>query len=221
MKSPALTALKKVLRENPAPAVAPRPAPVAPPPEPEPEVDDATLFAQATRGVQRIEATPPPAPPARPRTDPNLLRRRAAAVAEEAPNTPVSDTAALLHAVSPEEALGFARSGVQARVLAKLKQGQPHWQAAVDLHGCTVDAAREAVLALVRDARQENLQSVKIVHGKGLQNGQPLLKTCVNGWLRQLPDVLAFVSALPRDGGTGAVYVLLKRRREDEEKVVK
>ncbi|MCC2636904.1 MAG: Smr protein [Moraxellaceae bacterium] len=214
MKSPALTALKKVLRENPVPPAAPK-APLAPPPKPEPEVDDATLFAQATRGVQRIEAELPPAPPARPRTDANLLRRRAAAVAEDAPNTPVSDTAALLHAVSPEETLGFARSGVQARVLAKLKQGQPHWQAAVDLHGCTVDAARDAVLALVREARQENLQCVKIVHGKGLQNGQPLLKTCVNGWLRQLPDVLAFVSALPRDGGTGAVYVLLKRRRED------
>ena len=52
---------------------------------------------------------------------------------------------------------------------------------------------------------------IKIVHGKGLQNGQPLIKTCVNGWLRQIPQVLAFVSALPRDGGTGAAYVLLKK----------
>ncbi|MDF2445677.1 MAG: Smr protein [Moraxellaceae bacterium] len=213
MKSPALSELKKTLRENPAPP-APKPATVVPQAPPEPEVDDATLFAQATRGVRRIEAeSPPPPTPAKP--DANVLRRRAAAVAEDAPNAPISDTAALLHAVAPEETLSFARNGVQARVMQKLKQGQPHWQAAVDLHGCTVDAAREAVLTIISDGRREGLQVVKIVHGKGLMNGQPLLKTCVNGWLRQLPDVLAFVSSLPRDGGTGAVYVLLKRRRED------
>ncbi|MFZ5561215.1 MAG: Smr/MutS family protein [Pseudomonadota bacterium] len=208
MKNPALTELKKTLRENPAPVV-----PKTPPPPPEPEVDDATLFAQATQGARRIESDAAPAAPRRP--DANVLRRRAAAVAEEAPNAPISDTAALMHAVTPEEALSFARSGVQPRVMQKLKQGQPQWQAAVDLHGCSIDAAREAVLTLVREARQEGLQALKIVHGKGLMHGQPLLKTCVNGWLRQLPDVLAFASSLPRDGGTGAVYVLLKRRREE------
>lgn len=215
MKSPALTELKKVLQDSaptpatPKPAPAPSAAPVAE------EVDDATLFTAATRGVRRIESdAPPPAPPRKP--DANVLRRRAAAVAEETPNTPISDAAALAHAVSPEEPLSFARNGVQPRVLQKLKQGQPYWQAAVDLHGCSVDEAREAVLSLVHDARKEGLQSVKIVHGKGPLQGQPLLKTCVNGWLRQLPDVLAFVSALPRDGGTGAVYVLLRRRREEE-----
>lgn len=216
MKSPALSELKKALRDAPAPAPAakkPAPTPAAPA---EPEVDDATLFAQATRGVKRIQAEAPPPPPAR-RPDANTLRRRAAAVAEEAPGAPISDTAALMHVAGPEEALSFARNGVQLRVLQKLRQGQPHWQAAVDLHGATVDEAREAVLELVREARKEGLQTLKVVHGKGLMNGQALLKTCVNGWLRQLPDVLAFVSALPRDGGAGAVYVLLKRRREDEE----
>lgn len=214
MKSPALTQLKKVLREEPpAPPVK---APVAAPAPPaEPEVDDATLFAQATRGVKRMQAeAPPPAPPIR-RPDGNVLRRRAAAVAEEAPGAPVSDTAAMMHAVGPEEALAFARNGVQQRVLQKLRAGQMPWQAAVDLHGCTVDEAREAVLAIVREGHQEGLQVVKVVHGKGLMNGQALLKTCVNGWLRQLPEVLAFASCLPRDGGTGAVYVLLRRRRED------
>ncbi|MDF3030897.1 MAG: mismatch repair protein MutS [Moraxellaceae bacterium] len=214
MKSPALTELKKTLRENPAPAAPTPKAPAPAAPAPEPEIDDATLFAQATRGVQRIASDAPPPAAAR-RPDANVLRRRAAAVAEDAPNAPISDTAALMHAVTPEESLAFARNGVQQRVMQKLRQGQPHWQAAVDLHGCSVDEARDAVLTLLRDARQEGLQAVKIVHGKGLMQGQPLLKTCVNGWLRQLPDVLAFASALPRDGGTGAVYVLLKRKRED------
>ncbi|HET8729674.1 MAG TPA: Smr/MutS family protein [Moraxellaceae bacterium] len=213
MKSPALTALKKALKD--APVTVPK-KPVAPAVSaPEPEVDDKTLFAQATRGVTRIEAeTPPPAAIRKP--DEATLRRRAAAVAEDAPGATISDTAALMHVAGPEEALSYARNGVQLRVLQKLRQGQPHWQAAVDLHGCSVDEARDAVLALLREAQKDGLQVVKVVHGKGLMNGQPLLKTCVNGWLRQLPEVLAFVSALPRDGGAGAVYVLLKRPRAQE-----
>lgn len=216
MKNPLLSQLRQQLRESPPEPPRPAPKPALPEKPAEPEVDDATLFAEATRGARRLPAdAPPPAPPRR-KPDANTLHRRAAATAEDNPDSPISDTAALLHAVGPEEALSHARNGVQQRVMQKLKQGQPAWQAAVDLHGCTVDEARESLLALVRDARRDGLQVVKVVHGKGLMQGQALLKTCVNGWLRQLPDVLAFVSALPRDGGTGAVYVLLKRRREED-----
>ncbi len=216
MKDPALTELRKQLRESaPAPA-APKPAAKPAAPKPEEQVDDATLFARATQGVKRMQADAPPATIIQ-RPDANTLRRRAAAVAEEAATGPISDTAALMHAVAPEETLSFARNGIPPRALQKLKQGQQPWQAAVDLHGCSMDAARDAVLKLVAESRKEGLTLVKIVHGKGLMHGQPLLKTCVNGWLRQIPEVLAFVSALPRDGGTGAVYVQLKRRRETGE----
>lgn len=216
MKDPLLTRLRQELRESAPTPARPAPKPAAPEKPAEPEVDDATLFARATQGARRLSTDAPPPVAPRRKPDANTLHRRAAATAEDNPDSPISDTAALLHAVGPEEALSHARNGVQQRVIQKLKQGQPAWQAAVDLHGCTVDEAREAMLALVRDARRDGLQVVKIVHGKGLMQGQALLKTCVNGWLRQLPDVLAFVSALPRDGGTGAVYVLLKRRREED-----
>lgn len=212
MKDNLLSQLRRQLRENPPEPV--RQAPKPPPTPVEEELDDATLFAQATRGVSRLTADAPTIPPKRQqKPDANILRRRAAAVAEENNSGPISDTAALMHTANPEETLSYARNGVQLRALQKLKQGQPHWQAAVDLHGCTMDQAREAVLTLVSEAFQEGLQAIKIVHGKGLTQGQPLLKTCVNGWLRQLPEVLAFVSALPKDGGTGAVYVLIKRNR--------
>lgn len=212
MKDPALTELRKRLRES-TPSPAPLPAAKPAPKPAEESVDDATLFARATRGVQRMQAEAPPPAAKRQRPDANTLRRRAAAVEEEVVNGPISDAAALMHAVAPEEFLSFARNGVQARALQKLKQALQPWQAAVDLHGCSVDAARDAVLRLVAESHQEGLSVIKIVHGKGLMHGQPLLKTCVNGWLRQIPEVLAFVSTLPRDGGTGAVYVLLKQRR--------
>lgn len=216
MKSPLLNELRKTLRETPAPAPAKKPVPAAST-RVEEEVDDATLFARATRGVQRLQSEPPPAPSAPRKPDASALHRRATATAEDAADLPVSDTEALLHSVGPEDSLAFARNGISPKALQKLKQGQQPWQAAVDLHGCSVDAARDAVLALLQEAAREGLQVVKIVHGKGLQNGQPLIKTCVNGWLRQLPEVLAFTSALPRDGGTGAVYVLLKRRRAESD----
>jgi DNA-nicking Smr family endonuclease len=54
---------------------------------------------------------------------------------------------------------------------------------------------------------------VRIIHGKGNTSlgKMPVLKGRVNSWLRQKNEVLAFCSARPNDGGTGAVYVLLKR----------
>ncbi len=53
---------------------------------------------------------------------------------------------------------------------------------------------------------------MRIIHGKGYRSGArgPLLKIAVNLWLRRHPDVMAFTSARPIDGGTGAVYVLLR-----------
>ncbi len=63
------------------------------------------------------------------------------------------------------------------------------------------------------DALRDRLQCVRVIHGKGLRSGArgPVLKLSVNRWLRQWDDVLAFVSAPARDGGTGALYVLLRR----------
>ena len=52
---------------------------------------------------------------------------------------------------------------------------------------------------------------MKIIHGKGIDS---ILKTCVNGWLRQIPEVLAFCSAPAAQGGNGAVLVLLKKREK-------
>ncbi len=54
---------------------------------------------------------------------------------------------------------------------------------------------------------------MKIIHGKGLRSGAegPILKRLVDGMLRQRADVLAFASAKPAKGGTGAVIVLLRQ----------
>lgn len=210
MKDPLLTQLRQQLKKEAATAPTTAPSRPAATPLPMPEEDEATLFARATAGARRLITDA--VPPARQRPDPNARLRRAAAVAEREEHGPLSDAAALVHDTTPEAQLAWARNGVQARQVQKLQQGKLPWQAAVDLHGCTVDQAREAVLQLIAEARRQQHNVVKVVHGKGHVRGEALLKTFVNGWLRQLPDVLAFVSAQPRDGGTGAVYVLLTRQ---------
>ncbi|MHB8407495.1 MAG: Smr/MutS family protein [Acidiferrobacterales bacterium] len=109
--------------------------------------------------------------------------------------------------------LAFVRSGVSQRVWRKLRRGQYAIQAQLDLHGRVVAEARELVADFLRDARTKGRRCVRIIHGKGLssEGKLPVLKGKVNSWLRQKDEVLAFCSAPRRDGGTGAVYVLLRR----------
>ncbi|MHB8346716.1 MAG: Smr/MutS family protein [Acidiferrobacterales bacterium] len=111
------------------------------------------------------------------------------------------------------EELAFVRPGVPQRVWRKLRRGQYVIQAQLDLHGCIVAVARELVAGFLRDARASGKRCVRIIHGKGLssEGKLPVLKGKVNSWLRQKDEVLAFCSAPRQDGGTGAVYVLLRR----------
>ncbi len=116
--------------------------------------------------------------------------------------------------VESGEELLFAAPGVQLRLMKRLKQGHVPWESGLDLHGYTIDQARDEVSRFLRDAARQRMRCVIIVHGKAhTQTGQaPLIKSYVNEWLRRSPGVLAFCSAQQRDGGTGALYVLLKRR---------
>ena len=117
-------------------------------------------------------------------------------------------------AVSTDSTLSFSQSGVPHKRLCQLKRGDIPWEARLDLHGYRPDAARDALCAFIEHQHQRGKRSLLIIHGKGSHLGQaPILKNHVNHWLQQLPLVLAFHSALPRDGGTGALYVLLKRER--------
>ncbi|RVU30934.1 Smr/MutS family protein [Neptunomonas marina] len=117
--------------------------------------------------------------------------------------------------VESEEELLFAAPGVQIRVMKRLRKGHIPWEAGIDLHGMTIDTARDELSHFIRDAQRNSCRAVLVVHGKAFsQSGQkPILKSYVNDWLRQLPQVLAFCSAQARDGGTGALYVLIKQNR--------
>jgi len=116
-------------------------------------------------------------------------------------------------AVGSEESLAFKRSGIQERLFSRLRSGRMHIEAELDLHGMTISVAHEALAKFIHDCKHYEIRCTRIIHGKGWgsKHHKPVLKTKLNSWLQQTDDVLAFCSAPIEDGGTGAVYVLLRR----------
>jgi DNA-nicking Smr family endonuclease len=111
--------------------------------------------------------------------------------------------------------LSFCRAGIQKNIFKKLKKGQYSIGAELDLHGHTRPEAKIALAKFIQLSRENNIRCIRIIHGKGYgsNNQGPKLKPMVNKWLQQRNEILAFCSARPIDGGTGAVYVLLKSLR--------
>ncbi|MBA4501908.1 Smr/MutS family protein [Marinobacterium marinum] len=183
------------------------------------ESNDDLDFSSAMQGVKPLShdrhvATKTLKPSLKAARDQTSRYRRAAA-AEEIEQVIDGLSSEAKEIIDSQDELLFAAPGVQLRLLKRLRQGHIHWEAGLDLHGYSVDQARDELSTFIRDAARQQMRAVIVVHGKAFtQPGQPaLLKSCVNDWLRQLDPVLAFCSAQPKDGGTGAVYVLLRRER--------
>jgi len=111
-----------------------------------------------------------------------------------------------------DEDLHYLRSGHSPDILNRLRKG--HWpvQAAIDLHGLVSDEARRYVSTFITDCKQAGIRCVRIVHGKGLSspNQAPVLKQKLRGWLMQKDEVIAYVQAGQKEGGSGALVVLIK-----------
>jgi DNA-nicking Smr family endonuclease len=109
-------------------------------------------------------------------------------------------------------------SGVDRNTMRRLKRGQLPIQDHIDLHGLTQKDAETRVREFLVNSQARGLQCVLIVHGRGLNSPDniPILKERLPVWLNRGPArkiVKAFSSARPYDGGTGAIYVLLRRHR--------
>ena len=113
---------------------------------------------------------------------------------------------------SGADVLSFHRPGVRTRTLKHLRRGLYPIEGELDLHGLTQTAARDYLADFLEHSRNAGHRCVRVVHGKGYRSGArgPILKIAVNAWLKRHTDVMAFTSARAIDGGTGAVYVLLR-----------
>jgi len=110
-----------------------------------------------------------------------------------------------------EDGSSHRKNGIQLRTLQKLKRGRFVIGAQLDLHNMTVETARSVLLDFIADAQAEAVEAVRIIHGKGLRSGNgPRLKNMARQVLRDHPQVRAYASCKPPDGGDGAVDVLLK-----------
>jgi len=169
--------------------------------------NDARLFRKATAGARPLKQD---------RRAPSNRRRRP--VASQRRRDEQAVLASLLSDeyqpdVETSDDLLFTRPGLQQRVIRQLRRGQIAVEGELDLHGHTVPEAREALVLFLHRAQRAGKRCVRVIHGKGhgTAGKLPVLKGKVNSWLRQRDSVLAFCSARPQDGGTGAVYILLKR----------
>ena len=115
--------------------------------------------------------------------------------------------------VGAETTLAYNIPNLPQKRLLALRKGKIPRQGRLDLHGLTVAQAQDKLVQFITQHCQMGNRCVLIIHGKGSPKGEaPVLKNHVYHWLTQMNDILAIHSALPRDGGAGALYVLLRNK---------
>lgn len=174
--------------------------------------DDKNLFRQEMRNVKPLDkANKNPCTRGKIPTPHATIKK----IVQEPEKTPSHYYSNYVHdPVNATAILSFHQSGIPSKRFKELKQGTIRYDGRLDLHGLTLDLAGDTLFHFIEKHIQAEHRCVLIIHGKGGKHGEaPILKNRVNLWLRQISDVLAFHSALPKDGGSGAVYVLLKRLR--------
>ncbi|HEY6529990.1 MAG TPA: DNA endonuclease SmrA [Cellvibrionaceae bacterium] len=120
--------------------------------------------------------------------------------------------------LAPLDIMSFMRPGVQKGVFRSLRLGKYPIDARLDLHKLTADQARLEVYQFIQDCLANEVRTALITHGKGEgRESAALLKSCVNYWLPQIPQVLAFHTAQKQHGSYGATYVLLKKSERQKQ----
>ncbi|SRR6056297_1896262 len=168
--------------------------------------DERALFRAEIGQVKRVRSHRDHSRPDAPKPVPVQRQQDEQAVLDELAHGPVD-----FSQVETGEEISYLRPGLQRRLLTRLRRG--HWrvQDEIDLHEMNVAVASQSMREFLEHSRKAGLTCIKIIHGKGLRSGPggPQLKRLAAGLLARHSRVCAFASAPPRDGGTGAVYVLL------------
>ncbi|MBY0378003.1 MAG: Smr/MutS family protein [Gammaproteobacteria bacterium] len=167
--------------------------------------EDKRLFAEAMAATQPLSSKKQIKESKKLEDKQNLAYRRYQA-------SKTSPAAELAPLVSAETPLLFQRATISDKKFSALQQGLFPNPPILDLHGLKEDEAMTKLKDFIYESHQKKIKVVLIVHGKGNRNtlNAPILKNAVNMQLRHLEIVLAFCSARSEEGGTGAIYVLLK-----------
>lgn len=176
--------------------------------------EDKALFRDHMRAVKPLnektkrvksEVTPPTVKPKR-RNNPYTVNKPVITKKEYYLSDFITDT------VLSDTVLSYCDPGIPYKRFRELKNGEIPWESRLDLHGLKTEAARESLSHFINTQAHDNKRCLLIIHGKGGHQGAPpVIKNLVNRWLPQFDEILAFHSAQAKDGGRGAVYVLLKK----------
>jgi DNA-nicking Smr family endonuclease len=108
-----------------------------------------------------------------------------------------------------------SHAGLDGTTRRKLAKGDLPVDARIDLHGCSALQAERRLKSFILDSARSAYRCVLVITGKG-NKGEGVLRRHVPFWLKQSPladHVLAIATAKPKDGGSGAIYVMLRRSR--------
>lgn len=169
---------------------------------------DAALFDAAMKDVAPLEPRKRKAAKAKPAAKP---------VERPKPAPPAAPPPAVKPAKTP--LVAGTSADTDARTMLRLKRGRIRPEGRLDLHGMTQDAAWRALTGFVAHAQREARRCVIVVTGTGrYREGAGVLRAQVPKWLSVPPlrdHVIGFATAQPADGGDGALYVLLRRKRAE------
>ena len=179
---------------------------------------DADLFATAVDGVRTLHGKGrdvPVPPPTRPVARPEAL---------DDPLRDFMDGKVEFSLEFTDEYLQGHVVGLDAQVINKMRAGEFSSEAHLDLHGLNAAQAWEALVGFFRSAYHKNLRCVLVVPGRGLNSpgGSGVLRERLQTWFTQAPFkyvILAFCTALPRHGGAGALYVLMRKQKKNRGKI--
>ena len=189
---------------------------------PEQDSADESLFFRAMQGVapvagsgRQIQPPPPPVPANDPEDGDDADTRLMQQAVQGAIEFDLE--------LSDEYMRGFVR-GLDSKIFQQLKAGSLSVEGHLDLHGQNADQARDALLFFMRESYLAGRRVVLVIPGRGRNSpgGLSILRAEIQSWLTREPlrrIVLAFCTAQPRDGGTGALYVLLRKIRKSVGKV--
>jgi len=180
--------------------------------KPEITAEDQNLFRNAVQDVRPLKKTNRISPLPH-RKNPYHRKQSINTDETESERYRISDFLQNDDFCNSNEHLIYKKSGIQNQQLKKLKQGKLTIEASLDLHGLNINQARSQLDTFIQYCMSQEFRCITIIHGKGSHGKMPILKSMVNHWLQQIPDVLAFSSAQTHHGGAGALYVLLRKNR--------
>ena len=180
------------------------------------QVSDRELFRQAIRGIKPLkqdsQAFLYPVGnrnlTGSRREESHSLDRTSSALVDPGPDIQIGS----------QETLWHTQPGLPNNTARRLRRGQLPISNVLDLHGLTVNQARDTVSQFIHSSQRAHQTCVLIIHGKGGRSAgsEAVLKRHVSCWLTQIASVMAYSSAQQHDGGSGALYTLLKASRGDK-----